>query len=325
MHSNAFASEKLIFAVDLIRHGDRTSICEIPNSPYFSKEHLGELTQTGINQERQLGSELREQYVYRYHLLPKNYSEPTLYVRSTYAKRTILSAEAFLLGLYPMNSRSVKNQQIPIHSVAASDDNLLLVKPNKNVFSMIHLYLAKRKAWHEEKKALKDQLAYWSKQTGLALNSAQQLDCLGDNLYIRQLHKVPLPQGINNQDAEKIISVTNAVMINELKLKEVNQPMGKAFLRTVSDYLTQATQKKTSLKYVLFSGHDMSIMSVMNILKSPLDEIPDYASHLNFLLLEEDNAYFVKINYNNKSVYIPACGGNICTLPQFTALANSQE
>ena len=31
--SSAFASEKLIFAIDIIRHGDRTPLIDIPTAP----------------------------------------------------------------------------------------------------------------------------------------------------------------------------------------------------------------------------------------------------------------------------------------------------
>ena len=144
--SNVFAKEKLIFAIDLIRHGDRTPEYEIPGSPYSWKEGLGQLTAKGISQETQLGKELRKKYVNQYYLLPKSYNPETIYVRSTDYNRTQMSANSLLLGLYPIKMRASFSQKIPIHVVSNDDDNLLVVKPSRNIFSLISRYLADRKA-----------------------------------------------------------------------------------------------------------------------------------------------------------------------------------
>src|SRR5689334_2958880 len=86
-----FAEEKLIFALDVIRHGDRTPIKAIPKSYHDWKEGLGQLTAIGMQQEYQLGSRLREKYIDTYHLLPPHYNIKTIYVRSTDMDRTLMS------------------------------------------------------------------------------------------------------------------------------------------------------------------------------------------------------------------------------------------
>lgn len=129
--STAFADEKLVFALELIRHGDRTPLEEIPNSPHDWKEGFGELTQRGWYQELELGRAARKKYVMQYHLLPANYNPRLVYVRSTDTKRTIASANSFLLGLYPSKMR---RGSIPVHAVSKSQDNLLVVTPGKIFF-----------------------------------------------------------------------------------------------------------------------------------------------------------------------------------------------
>src|SRR5579872_3276163 len=132
--SSTFANDQLIFAVDLIRHGDRTPDFDIPNSPYAWKEGFGKLTAIGLKQEYNLGSQLRNKYINQYHLLSNQYSKDTLYVRSTDMDRTILSAKSFLAGLYP--STTQKNLSlIPVNTVPLKQDKLLVVKPSRNVFS----------------------------------------------------------------------------------------------------------------------------------------------------------------------------------------------
>ncbi len=45
--SYTYANDRLIFAVDIVRHGDRNPGAEIPNSPYKWNGDLGELTEAG--------------------------------------------------------------------------------------------------------------------------------------------------------------------------------------------------------------------------------------------------------------------------------------
>ncbi|MFN7095913.1 MAG: histidine phosphatase family protein [Burkholderiales bacterium] len=93
MYANA--KEALIFAIDIIRHGDRTPVIELPKAPHSWPEGLGELTAIGLRQEFELGSQLRKQYIDQTKLLHHDYSNASVYVRSTDYNRTLMSAEAF--------------------------------------------------------------------------------------------------------------------------------------------------------------------------------------------------------------------------------------
>ncbi len=57
------AADKVIFAIDLIRHGDRTPAFNMPKSDYQWPQGLGELTPTGMAQELALGQQRRKVYV----------------------------------------------------------------------------------------------------------------------------------------------------------------------------------------------------------------------------------------------------------------------
>ena len=56
--TNAWSQDKLIFALDLIRHGDRTPIHAIPKSPPYHWLGEGQLTSEGMRQEYQLGMQI---------------------------------------------------------------------------------------------------------------------------------------------------------------------------------------------------------------------------------------------------------------------------
>lgn len=51
----SFAQNKLIFAVDVIRHGDRTPTNAIPRDPFVWPQGLSELTAKGMHQVYLLG------------------------------------------------------------------------------------------------------------------------------------------------------------------------------------------------------------------------------------------------------------------------------
>ncbi len=51
LSGSVYAHDKLIFAVDIIRHGDRTPMIELPKDPYVWPEGLGHLTAKGRQQE----------------------------------------------------------------------------------------------------------------------------------------------------------------------------------------------------------------------------------------------------------------------------------
>src|SRR3990167_6492907 len=132
--SPSFAQqEKLVFAVDIVRHGDRTSIGNIPNAPHVWTEGVGQLTATGMQREFQLGTELHKKYIQDNKLLPTNYIADSVYVRSTDLDRTLMSAQSFLMGLYPLGTGpTLPNsstpalpsalQPVPIHTAPIAQD-----------------------------------------------------------------------------------------------------------------------------------------------------------------------------------------------------------
>lgn len=92
--NNARAQEKLLFTIDIIRHGDRTPQITIPAIPYHWTVGLGQLTPTGMFQAYQLGQRLRNIYIDQTHLLPAHYDAETIYIQSTDYERTLMTAQA---------------------------------------------------------------------------------------------------------------------------------------------------------------------------------------------------------------------------------------
>lgn len=324
----ALAKEKLIFAVDLIRHGDRNPIIDLPKSPIAWPGGLGELTALGMRQEFELGVKLHKRYIEDEKLLPPQYQAENIYVRSTDMDRTLVSAESVLMGLYPLGTGPKISgtdkpglpsafQPIPIHTNEKKFDELLWVAP-VGIFSKMKFAWEVRQSWREKTKGREQELKAWSESTGIKIDDFLQLDKVADNLYIRRIKHLPLPTGMTPEQELSLLQLGRWAFITAFNLPEMYYPMGHHFLNRVGEYFTEASKKKTPLKYVLFSAHDVSIMSVMNMLKSPLSDSPPYASDLNFSLYEEDGKYFVRVKLNDRPVKVPGCQDTRCTLKEFS-------
>jgi len=334
---NALAKEKLVFAIDVIRHGDRTPTADIPKAPHQWTEGLGQLTATGMQQEYQLGASLRKNYVDQHHLLPANYAAGTLYVRSSDVDRTLMSAQSFLMGLYPLGTGPYlpgstqpalpsAYQPLSIHTVAKDQESLLVAWTESTQFKeLLKTYVYPTPEWKAKSAELQPKFAAWSKATGISITDLYQLKSLGDTLYIYQLYQVPLPEGLTSEDAQQIIDAGKWVFVTAFKSLPLGKVTGSNLLKAIADDLQQASQEKASLKFKLFSAHDSNIFSVMSAMGVPLNEPPRYASDLNFSLVDLGHQnYYVKIKFNDQPVVLPACGNTTCSLTQFLGIVNNK-
>ncbi|MCW8397873.1 histidine phosphatase family protein [Legionella sp. PATHC038] len=327
-----FADDTLVFAVDIIRHGDRTPIIPLPAVNYQWREGPGQLTAEGMRQEYKLGVEFRRRYVEQAHLLPDHYEQGTMYIRSTSYERTLMSVQSLLMGLYPPGTGPHTDssipalpygvQPIPIFSAPAKYDEVILqqVSPEERA-KLMEQYVYSTKEWQQKNDELKDKYPLWSAFIGAQIGSLNDLQLLGDALYIHQIHNAPMPVGLSTQDIETIIAASNWAFMAQEKPPQVATAYSSKLMTNIANYLNGGSQKNTKLKYVLLSAHDTTIASALSFLGAPLENAPPYASNLNFSLYERDeNYYLVKITYNGHPVSISACGGDACELQQFIKL-----
>jgi hypothetical protein len=310
-------TEVPLFSIDLIRHGDRVPITEIPKAPHEWGVPMGSLTQVGIEQELRLGKVLRKEYIERYALLPTHFSPETLYVRSTDLKRTQASAKALLQGLYPDEGAT-----IPIDVVPRAKDTLLMVKPSENPISIANRYFKERAYWREKTKGLERQLLKWGELTGVTLDNFKHLNDLTDNLYIRRLHQIAMPPGLDEKAVDALLSLEEDLFVHLFQMPEVTAENGSHFIREVLRYFRNAQLPGSKLKSVLFIAHDSTLLSVLNALEVKAEHIPGYAARLNLLLLRnkkgsEPTDLQIRVLYDDKPVFIPRCNGNTCALAQF--------
>lgn len=328
-----YAQEKLIFALDLIRHGARTPYIDIKIPAYQWPEGPGELLPLGMQQEYQLGLTKRKAYIEEYHLLPTSYQVNSMYVRATDYDRTLMSAEAFLLGLYPLGSGPLlpnhhpalpdRFQVIPVHTTALTHDFLFGGNISKAQHdALLERYVFKEKDWQQKQASLAPNFPRWSKATGLKITNLDELIYVGDALYIRSINGVPLPKGLSKQDISSIIDNGHWAVLKIYQNPHIANAYAHHLLIQLDQYLVAASQAQTPLKYVLWSAHDSTMMAMLGALSAPLDTSVPYAADLNFTLWQDQqNNDWVKVTYNGQVVKIPACHNtNVCSLSEFLAI-----
>ncbi len=323
----SYAQEKCVFAMDLIRHGDRTPLKTLPADSHQWQEGLGQLTAKGMQQEYELGIKFRKKYIDDLHLLPDVYQNDTIYVRSTDLDRTLMSAQSLLLGLYPKGTGPNGFQPIPIHTVEATDQDVVLVDTHGSLFqSLLHKHIQTDAKWKAKHNALKNKFQHWSKASGIEITDLHHVQSLANVLHIYQMNQIPYPAGLSTEDVDQIIDAGHWVFTFTFKPKEIGRGIGNPLLQTMLDYVHRASSNESSLKYVLLSGHDSSILALMSALEVPLDVPPPYASQVNITLYETSpSEHKVVISYNDKPVHIPACNGTACTIGQLKSLLASSE
>jgi lysosomal acid phosphatase len=314
---NLVAAQKLVWASVLFRHGDRTPISKLPACPFAWAPGLGELTPLGMHQEYILGTELRERYVVKNKILPEHFDTNLLYVRSSDVNRTLQSAESLLCGLYPPGTGpaladkrpALPNfyQPIPIHTEARSKDFLLnsqyIFKDKLKDIFQEEIY--NNKEWLAKEAAVKDDFKLWSLISGLKIKRLENTISFGTNIFIRTIHNVSLPKGVDEKNAEKLISLASWIVAARYKPKNVGIIVAGKLLQHIFETMNDFIKGNSRVRCYLYSGHDANVLAMMSTLGLPVNKNPGYASCIQFELYKDGKKYFVKMIFNGKTVNPP--------------------
>lgn len=329
--STLAAEEKLIFAVSLIRHGDRAPYEKLDSRviKYEWPEGIGELTPEGMRQEYLLGKELRKRYVKEYELLPPGFRTNSMYVLSTSSNRTLMSAQSLLAGLYPDGTgpklrngvRALPNlhQPIPVMTIPRKVKNIINPEHEdpERVQQLIVKYAFIQPEWVKTNRELAADFKRWSRILGVEIKDLNDFLVPADHVYCMSLHGVPLPKELTKNDLDKIIHLKMKACAIRFVPKELAHHMASGFLRTLSSDLQAVVDGKQKYRYILYSGHDDSILGLMSALDEPLENNPPYGSHIEFELYRDGTDYFVKTFYNFKAVALTDQNKEVLSLQEF--------
>ncbi|XP_051169255.1 venom acid phosphatase Acph-1-like [Leptopilina boulardi] len=320
----------------LFRHGDRTPIKEYPNIP-FTRDHffpagLGELTNRGKQRSYKLGEILRNMYD---DFLGSTYMPKDIHVLSSNLDRTKMSLQLVLAGLYPPNSQQNWNsklnwQPIPINYRPINED--FLFQPTLQCKLFRNEY---NKAWmspdvKEKKLYFKELGQNLSVLTGFHFDHSDKiaglyadLECLEKiGFYFPNWLNYYFESGILMDVLETTLKVGNSNNI----LKRLNGgKFFRQFLENMFAVSKSSPEIESNPKMLLYSGHDLNIVSLLIALNSTESLLTRFTSAVIMELLFIDSNYYVKLLYYlgippvTKELKIFNCQ-NPCPLEEFQQL-----
>lgn len=145
----------------------------------------------GKQQQFQLGLFMRERYAT---LRNDTYSEDDIYIQSSDIDRTIMSAEAFLAGLYtPDKPTDIWNthlpwQPIPVHTLPIEYDHLIIADRQCDAFSENYDELMKSDKIKEFDQKHRDLFDFLSLHSGDVVQTMSDTVPIRDTLKIEAVH-----------------------------------------------------------------------------------------------------------------------------------------
>ncbi len=326
----------LVFASDLIRHGARTVIHPIKGihyPPLWSEKNIppAQLTKYGFFEEKTNGQFFKTQY---HAVLPKQYDATQIRIRTDGSNRTIMSALAVASQMYPAT--------LSYNIVSIPKKKAALLQPKKYLREMTSnapgwQYNWQHSAWGYRfyKKLYQQHLI---KHLCPLTGKQNYLDCFRTISHIAS-SVTPLKSycshtnehcsttkilHINTQTMNAIAKTNNWLLYHAFlpshedgfiealpAYKKMGLHSGCLLVNNVIQHMQKVVSKKTPLKYILYSGHDSTILTVLNYFmtqnfdqfnKPPVFGNPDFAADVSFRLYKDGkNHYQVKIIYRNNS------------------------
>ncbi|XP_049726851.1 prostatic acid phosphatase [Elephas maximus indicus] len=328
-------AKELKFVTLLFRHGDRSPIETFPNDPIKESEWpqgFGQLTKVGMKQHYELGEYMRKRYE---KFLNGSYKREQVYIRSTDIDRTLMSAMSNLAALFPPEGISVWNpnllwQPIPVHTVATSEDRLLLL-PFQHCprFQELKKETLKSEEFQKRLHPYKDFIETLPKLSGY-----QDQDLLGiwstvyDPLFCERTHNFTLPSWATEDTMTKLRELSELSILSLYgiyKQKEKSRLQGGALVNEILKNMKTATHPSNHRKLIMYSAHDTTVSGLQMALDVYNGQLPPYAScHITELYLDKGE-YFVEMYYRNESRHephpltLPGCSHS-CPLTKFAEL-----
>uniref|UniRef100_A0A0N5CI36 2-phosphoxylose phosphatase 1 n=1 Tax=Strongyloides papillosus TaxID=174720 RepID=A0A0N5CI36_STREA len=289
--NNTTNGKKLILVQVIFRHGERAPLLTYPNDPYKDYDWgvpLGNLTKHGIQQQVELGANLRERYMIKKQFLSKKYRSNEIIARSTKRNRTIESAQANLRGFYQLENIS----HIPIITTFFQ-----IPKPwegGRSCPKYVNLITSKKASYEDTfYNNNKEFIEFLKNVTGIQRMLMSDVADLYDTLEVQKLLKCKLPRFLKKRQYYKLKHLVKQIYrlqdglpafnfpedillmrLNEgpllkniidnfdLKLKIYKKPKSVGGLNY--KYLHPKLEEKT--KYVSYSAHDYTIANIFALM-----------------------------------------------------------
>ena len=277
---------------------------------------------TGIGAAQHLGNgiNLKRTYIDKHKLLEPNFNASEIHIRTTSYSRTYQSAIAFLYGFLP------KFDLTKLKIFTGDPPNFCASTKNKSrgyscMCSTVNSY--EEKAQKETKRKRKSSKLYSSLNselsdlTGTPVDKLTWISSILDYLNGYVCHSLPLPcykqsgkcftwQLIGRIWNYRDTYVSRAEAVNYSYKKYARLYM-HPLLREIAKRMGRVVQRKDIVKFVLYSGHDMTITPLKTALGFNEGLHPPFASRIvfelyNYLPTNLPQGYFTRYLYNGEDV-----------------------
>jgi len=277
----------------------------VSSEPYdLGNTPFGQLTERGAMECRQFGAHIRERYIERLGLLPRE--DPNLQdikIRTTNLRRTQQTAQNFLEGLYPVATRNPNDHTIPISTCPLGEETLI---PNAKTCPkcMRMMQRAAKEALGEQivikgEREIMRNLGYPPKQVKWA-QAREVMTC-----YL--LQGKPLPNNLTEHDIDRLGDINGFIWGAQYGDQDIARlSVGRIMAEVVDDMASAMDDPDDSYKIAMYAGHDSTLVPILSALGVYDNKWPSYAANIVFELAEEvkTGEMYVRVLYNNEEMLL---------------------
>ncbi|XP_044258181.1 venom acid phosphatase Acph-1-like [Tribolium madens] len=331
------SSDSLVLLHVLFRHGNRTpdKFSQFPTDPHINETFkpfgYSQLTTKGKKTEFEIGKYIRQTYG---DFIPQQYGPEVAYAISTDFKRTKMSLESVLAGLFPpldsdVFSSGLNWQPIPYEI----DDGIDLIRvPSMYCTNYLQQYY-RHLLSKEGQKVLnyyQDLYLQVSNFTGEDIILPEEIFNIYETLESEKDFGLELPAWTSDifpEVLEKASSVYIEFSTATTGLKRLST--GHLLKKIIEDSLAKRDGSlPEDRKIFLYSAHDYSVGVMLRALDVFYPHVPPYGATIFFEIHNIDGTYGLKLLYQNYSqatpqlLTIPGCS-SFCDLDKLVELMSN--